>query len=173
MEDIRITSVGLTEIETLQKLSRQTFLDTFAPYNTEADMAIYLEESFSGEKLIEELDNAGSEFYFARSGERVIGYLKINTGAAQTENLGNHTLEIERLYVLKEYHVKNIGQLLYEKAFRIAQERALEYVWLGVWEKNERALRFYEKNGFLQFSQHLFRLGNDEQVDILVKKSLK
>lgn len=173
MEDIRITSVGLNEIEALQKLSRQTFLDTFAPYNTEADMAIYLEESFSDGKLMAELGNAGSAFYFARLGERVIGYVKINTGAAQTEKLGNHSLEIERLYVLKEYHGKQVGQLLYEKAFRIAQERDLAYIWLGVWEKNARALRFYEKNGFLQFSQHLFRLGNDEQIDILVKKSLK
>jgi len=75
--------------------------------------------------------------------------------------------------VLQAYHGKQVGQLLYENAIRIARERALEYVWLGVWEKNARALRFYEKNGFLPFDKHIFKLGNDVQTDIMVKKSLK
>ncbi|ASZ12138.1 GNAT family N-acetyltransferase [Chitinophaga pendula] len=173
MEDIHITSVGVTEIEELQRISIQTFVDTFASHNAERDMAQYLEESFSQEKLMAELGDAGSAFYFARSGEQVIGYVKINTGAAQTEVLGDRALEIERIYVRKEYHGKNIGQLLYEQAFRIAREKDMDFVWLGVWEKNARALRFYEKNGFSPFGQHIFRLGGDDQIDILVKKTLK
>jgi len=173
MEKISITRVTSNEITELQEISRQTFIDTFAPYNSEQDMKQYLEESFSQQKLAAELRHAGAEFYFARLAERVIGYIKINFGAAQTEIQSDNTMEIERIYVLQAWHGKQVGQLLYEKAIQIARERELEYVWLGVWEENTRALRFYEKNGFSPFDKHIFKLGNDEQTDIMVKKSLK
>jgi len=173
MEKISISRVTPDEIMKLQEISIQTFVDTFASYNTEEDMKQYLEKSFSLQQLTKELNTSGAEFYFARLDEQVIGYIKINTGNAQTELQDDHALEIERIYVLQAYHGKQVGQQLYESAIRIARERALEYVWLGVWEKNARALRFYEKNGFLPFDKHIFKLGNDVQTDIMVKKSLK
>ena len=173
MEKISISRVTPDELKVLQDISIQTFVDTFASYNTEEDMKQYLEKSFSLQQLTTELNTTGAEFYFARLVEQVIGYIKINTGKAQTELQDDHALEIERIYVLQAYHGKQVGQLLYESAIRIARERALEYVWLGVWEKNARALRFYEKNGFLPFGKHIFKLGNDVQTDIMVKKPLK
>lgn len=173
MEKISISRVTPDELKVLQDISIQTFVDTFASYNTEEDMKQYLEKSFSLQQLTTELNTTGAEFYFARLAEQVIGYIKINTGKAQTELQDDHALEIERIYVLQAYHGKQVGQLLYESAIRIARERALEYVWLGVWEKNARALRFYEKNGFLPFGKHIFKLGNDVQTDIMVKKPLK
>lgn len=172
MEKVSISRVTPDEIMKLQEISIQTFVDTFASYNTEEDMKQYLEKSFSLQQLTKELNTRGAEFYFARLDEQVIGYIKINTGNAQTELQDDHALEIERIYVLQAYHGKQVGQQLYESAIRIARERALEYVWLGVWEKNARALRFYEKNGFLPFDKHIFKLGNDVQTDIMVKKSL-
>lgn len=102
----------------------------------------------------------------------VIGYLKINTGDAQTEIQDSQTLEIERIYVLKEFHGKKVGQLLYEKAIQIATGLKVNYIWLGVWEQNLRALQFYKKNGFLAFDKHMFKLGNDEQIDIMMKLAL-
>ena len=104
--------------------------------------------------------------------EMVIGYLKINTGDAQTEIQDSQTLEIERIYVLKEFHGKKVGQLLYEKAIQIATGLKVNYIWLGVWEQNLRALQFYKKNGFLAFDKHMFKLGNDEQIDIMMKLTL-
>ncbi|PZQ78157.1 MAG: GNAT family N-acetyltransferase, partial [Flavobacterium johnsoniae] len=77
------------------------------------------------------------------------------------------------IYVLKEFHGKKVGQLLYEKAIQIAKETKSDYVWLGVWEENHRALAFYKKNGFVEFDKHIFRLGNDEQTDIMMKLQLK
>ena len=101
-----------------------------------------------------------------------MGYLKINLGPAQTELKDSNSLEIERIYVLKSYFGKKVGQLLYEKAASIAKELKLKYIWLGVWEKNERALQFYKKNGFVEFDQHQFVLGEDVQNDILMKLTL-
>ncbi len=81
-------------------------------------------------------------------------------------------LEIERIYVLTTFHGKNVGQLLYDKAYQIAIEKKIDFIWLGVWEKNERAINFYLKQGFKQFSFHIFKLGDDEQKDIMMRKNV-
>lgn len=172
MEKIDIKKVTLSDIKDLQKIGKQTFFETFSESNTEENMKKYLEEGFSVDKLTKELTNAYSEFYFALDNQEVIGYLKLNVGESQTEEQHHESLEIERIYVLQDYHGKKIGQILYEKALQIALERKSEYVWLGVWEENPRAISFYKKNGFVEFDKHIFILGDDEQTDIMMKKML-
>ncbi|GIV27281.1 MAG: N-acetyltransferase [Bacteroidia bacterium] len=172
MSVIKIKKVTIKEINELQKIGRQTFYETFASDNTEENMKKYLDESFSITKLTNELNDNNSEFYFATIENNVIGYLKVNFGQSQTEIKDDKAVEIERIYVLKEYHGKKIGQLLLEKAIDIARKRNAEYIWLGVWEKNHRAINFYRKNGFVEFNKHIFKLGNDEQTDIMMKLKL-
>ncbi len=172
MNTIKIDDVKLEEVQDLQKIGRTTFSETFSSTNTENDMKKYLDESFSIQKITEELSNKSSKFYFAKDGEVIIGYLKVNFEGAQTELKDNKALEIERIYVLKEYHGKRVGQLLYEKAIQIAKQENTDYVWLGVWEENQRAINFYKKNGFEEFDKHIFKLGNDEQIDIMMKLKL-
>ncbi len=172
MENIEIKRVTLNDIDQLQRIGRQTFSETFSAGNTEENMAKYLEEGFSFEKLSVELNNPNSEFYFAILDNNVIGYLKLNFGQSQTELQDDKALEIERIYVLREFHGKKVGQLLYEKAMQIAKKKNADYVWLGVWEENPRAINFYKKNGFVEFNKHIFKLGNDEQTDIMMKLQL-
>ena len=173
MEKVSISRVTAADIDMLQTIGKQTFIETFAPHNSEENMTQYLEDGFSREKLIAEINTEGTTFYFAQLAGRIIGYLKINTGAAQTEIQDSNALEIERIYVVQEYHGRKVGQLLYEWAVQIACERKFDYVWLGVWEHNTKAIRFYEKNGFVPFNKHIFILGDDEQTDIMMKKRLK
>lgn len=135
-------------------------------------MKKYLDEDFSLEKLTAEINNKNSEFYFAILDNNAMGYLKINFGPSQTELKDDKALEIERIYVLKEFHGKNIGQLLYDKAIQISRQKKADYIWLGVWEENPRAINFYKKNGFMEFDRHIFKLGNDEQTDIMMKLKL-
>ena len=99
--------------------------------------------------------------------------MKLNFGDSQTELKDNKALEIERIYVSKEFHGKSVGQLLYDKAIEVAKQKNVNYVWLGVWEENPRAISFYKKNGFVEFDKHIFKLGNDEQIDIMMKLNLK
>lgn len=172
MNTLKITKATLNDIEKLQNIGRQTFYETFAEVNSEENMAKYLEESFATEKLASELKNESSYFYLAEIDEKVIGYLKLNTGNAQTENQDKNALEIERIYVAKEFHGKNVGQELYVQALKMAKELNVSYMWLGVWEKNFRAVSFYTKNGFTQFDTHIFKLGDDEQTDLMMKKVL-
>ena len=173
MENISIQKVTSNDIEQLQKISRQTFYETFAAGNTAENMAKYLEEDFSIEKLAAQLDDKNSESYFAIFNNQVIGHLKLNFGPSQTELKDDKALEIERIYVLQEFHGKKIGQLLCEKAIQIAKQANMDYVWLGVWEENPRAISFYKKNGFVAFDKHLFKLGDDEQTDIMMKLQLE
>ncbi len=172
MTDILIQKVTLTDIDQLQKIGRQTFHETFSAGNSEANMSKYLDKGFSTEKLTTELADNNAEFYFATLDKKVIGYLKLNFGQSQTELQDDKALEIERIYVLKDFQGKNVGQILYNKAINIARQKNADYLWLGVWEENQRAITFYKKNGFVEFDKHIFKLGNDEQTDIMMKLQL-
>ena len=173
MEHILTRRITLDDLEKLQNIGRKTFEETFSESNSEENMRNYLEEGFSKEKLTAELKNKDSEFYFATLKDEVIGYLKVNFGESQTELKDSKALEIERIYVSKEFHGKSVGQILYDKAIEIAKQKGSEYVWLGVWEENPRAISFYKKNGFVEFDKHIFRLGDDEQTDIMMKMKLE
>jgi ribosomal protein S18 acetylase RimI-like enzyme len=170
--EVVVRKIDLEDLSQLQKIGKTTFAETFAEHNTKEDLEKYLDESFSNEKLSSELNSPHSSFYFAEIDNNVVGYLKINFGASKTELKDNKAVEIERIYVLQAYHGKKIGQLLFNKAIEIAKEHKANYVWLGVWEENHRAIQFYKKNGFVPFDTHIFKLGNDEQTDIMMKLAL-
>lgn len=172
MTEIEMQKVTLNDIDQLQEIGRETFYETFSTGNSKENMTKYLDEGFSIRKLTTELNNNYSEFYFAILDNNVIGYLKLNSGPSQTELQDDKALEIERIYVLKEFHGKGVGQILYDKAIQIARQKNADYVWLGVWEENTRAINFYKKNGFLEFDKHIFKLGDDEQTDIMMKLKL-
>ena len=172
-QTIQIRKAVIEDIKELQQLSRQTFIETrFASANTEEDMQSYLSENFNSEKLQTELANPKSGFYFAILEGNVVGYLKINTGEVQTELRDSQGLEIERIYVLRAHQGKQIGQHLLDFTLQFARKWKAEYVWLGVWEKNVGAIRFYQKNGFIAFGEHSFFLGSDKQTDIMMKRRI-
>ena len=169
---MKIRKINIDDLETLRYLSIQTFKETFEEVNTEEDMQKYLDENLSIEKLKSELENPNSEFYFAENNDEILGYLKLNFKDAQTEKVEENYFEIERIYVLKAFLGQKIGQILFDKAIEIGREKNLEYVWLGVWEENHRAIRFYGKNGFEIFGKHDFVLGEDVQTDLLMKMKI-
>lgn len=173
MANIKIIKATINDLAQLQKNGTQTFYETFSLGNTEENMIKYLDEGFSIEKLTTELNDENAEFYFATLNEKVIGYLKLNFGESQTELKDDKSIEIERIYVSKEFHGKQVGQLLYDKALEIAKNNKSVFIWLGVWEENTRAINFYKKNGFVEFDKHIFKLGNDEQIDIMMKLKLQ
>lgn len=169
---MEIKKVSLNEIDQLQEVGRFTFYETFAISNTEENMRIYLENGFSNQKLTTQLNDDNIEFYFAILENKVIGYLKLNSGVTKSQFKEDNAIEIERIYVLKEFHGKQIGQILCDKAIEIAKQKNCDYVWLGVWEENHRAIHFYRKNGFEEFDKRIFHLGKDEKTDFLMKLKL-
>jgi ribosomal protein S18 acetylase RimI-like enzyme len=169
---VAIRKAELGDLAAVQGIARATFFETFAATNTEADMQHYLTEKFSDAAVSAELSHPDSLLFIAWVDETPIGYLKINTGQAQTEPQGDIALEIERIYVRNAYHSKKVGQFLYDQALACARQQNKTQIWLGVWEENPKAIRFYEKNGFVAFDKHIFQLGTDQQTDILMRKVL-
>lgn len=170
MNTIKLSLATAEDYKVIQAIGKQTFQETFAASNSEEDTHKYLTENFSDTKVKEELSNEDSHFFIAWEDDVPIGYLKVNTGEAQTELQEPFALEIERIYVSASHHGKKIGQLLYDKAVEIAIQKNKKSIWLGVWEENPRAIRFYEKNGFVEFDRHIFKMGNDDQTDIMMRK---
>ena len=176
MSNITLKKISIANVAQLQKIGMATFSETFREFNTPENLNKYLAESFSIEKLSSEINNTHSEFYLAlddvKDDTNAIGYLKVNFGESQTELKDSKSFEIERIYVLREYQGKNVGQLLYQKALAIAQQNNVDYIWLGVWENNKRAINFYKKNGFITFDTHIFKLGDEQQTDFMMKLEL-
>ncbi|OOF51816.1 GNAT family N-acetyltransferase [Rodentibacter genomosp. 1] len=170
---LNIKKLTLNDVNALQTLSKQTFFETFVGTCSDEDMQNYLQESFSLTQLESELENKEMLFYVAESEGEILGYLKVNLGAAQTEKQSPSAVEIQRIYVLNQYHSKSVGQALFQQALDIAQKYQADYIWLGVWEHNHKAQNFYRKNGFVEFDKHTFMMGNDAQTDIMMKKILK
>ena len=173
MSKIEIRKASLSNLEIIQHISKQTFSETFSEINTPENMEKYLQENFNTAQLTLEINNPDSPFYIAFCDSEPVGYLKLNLGNSQTETIKDETIEIQRIYVLKAFHGKKIGQLLLDQAIKVAQEYRVDYIWLGVWEENHRALQFYAKNGFVTFDKHIFILGNDQQTDLLMKLQIK
>lgn len=169
---INIIKCTIEDLRLLQVVSVETFIETFSNQNSPENMQAYLEKAFNFKQLEQELNNSFSEFYFIYSNEEMAGYLKLNTNDAQTERMGNDSLEIERIYIRRKFHKQGLGNHLINKAMHLAIERNKGNIWLGVWEKNEGAIAFYTQIDFVQTGVHSFYMGDEEQIDLIMTKSL-
>lgn len=169
-----IREVSPGEAERLAALGASTFYETFAAGNDEGTMRAYLEQAFSAARMEAELAQPESTFYFAfpEAAEEPVGYLKINVGAAQTEEMGAEALEIERLYVRGEHQGSGVGAALMAQALEEAVRLGKSMVWLGVWEQNHRAVAFYRRSGFEVTGTHIFQFGGEAQTDWIMKRSV-
>lgn len=166
--DIHLTKVGLKDLNKLQEISRRTFNQTFASMNKPENLKFFLKFHYSTKKLSSEIQNPHSLFLFGQTSNEILGYLKLNRGNAQTVLPNDGGLEIERIYIDQSCQGMGIGQIFLGAAVKEAEKIQAAYIWLGVWEKNEPAIRFYKKNGFTQYSEHIFNLGDDPQTDLLM-----
>jgi diamine N-acetyltransferase len=170
--EITIEKFGIESAYLLLEVGLSAFRAAFEADNTPEDFNAYISKAFDLEVLKAELRNEASEFFFAKQNDEIAGYLKLNHPLAQGENLGNNCLEIQRIYSMPAFYGKGVGEALMQKSIAIAKENNYEFVWLGVWERNPRAIRFYEKKGFEIFGSHPFLFGTDLQTDILMRRLL-
>ena len=167
---IKIRKANLNDVQQLQKLSIQTYNDTFKEQNSAENMKAYLDKAFNLPQLNKELTNNSSFFYFVHLNENLAGYMKLNINNAQSENMGNDSLEVERIYIKQQFQKHGLGKFMLNEVIKIAKEKNKQKMWLGVWEKNENAIRFYEKMGFVQMGVHSFYMGDEEQTDLIMGK---
>jgi len=159
------------DAELLSELGARTFYETFAEQNTREDMTAYLAEAFNVGKQSSELADANITFLIAESGDKPQGYAKLQSGPAP-DCVAEDAVEISRIYVAKESIGKGIGAQLMRRCIDEAKERGFQTIWLGVWERNEHAQKFYLNWGFKIVGSQSFLLGSDLQNDYVMKRSL-
>lgn len=169
---INIKECTLEDLQLLQEISIETFYDTFKDQNSPENMNAYLERALNLEQLEKELSNRFSQFFFVYFNNQVAGYLKVNFNDAQTEEMGEESLEVERIYIRSKFQKHGLGKMLIHKAIEIAVKDNKQRIWLGVWEKNENAIAFYKKMGFVQNGVHFFYMGDEEQTDFIMVRTL-
>ncbi|MDV7719428.1 GNAT family N-acetyltransferase [Pediococcus ethanolidurans] len=172
IKQIQLVKMDKNDWQELQKVSIETYTDTFEPYNSPEIMDAYLTTAYESKKLQRELTNPNSRFYFVKVNQETAGYLKVNVKDAQTEKMGDDSLEVERIYIRPPFKHQGLGTRLIQEAEKLAHEAHKSKIWLGVWEHNEPAKRFYAKFGFKRIGQHSFFMGDDEQTDYLMQKKL-
>ncbi len=157
------------EVNKLRNIALETFIQSYEHLNTPTNFKWYIERAFTIEKLTEELQNENSYYYFVMLESDIIGYLKLNTGSSQTESYDDEYIEIERIYLDKLYQGKGIGKLMITFALEKAITMNKSKIWLGVWEKNPAAIKFYNKVGFQINGTHIFKFGDEDQTDLLME----
>ncbi len=167
--DIEIVEIVQKDVPLLRTISITTFKQTFDLQNSESNMDLYLSNNLNTEQLLEELNTPSSKFYFAYSKKELAGYLKINFPAKTTVSKYLNLLEVERIYILQDFQRQSIGNYLLDFSIQTVQKNKLKGIWLGVWEHNSKAISFYKKIGFVQTGSHIFKLGDDEQTDIIME----
>ena len=159
----------LKDLSPLIELARSTFVQAFEKYNDPDDFKSYVVTAFSENTIRSELSNPNSTFYFIFIGKQRAGYCKLNEKDAQNEQFDALSIELERIYIKKDFQSKKIGQQALQKILQLAKNKKVNFLWLGVWEHNPGAIRFYERNGFKKFGSHPYMLGKDKQTDWLMK----
>lgn len=172
IKQVQLTKLDVNDWQELQKVSIETYKDTFDPFTPPDIMDAYLTEAYEPKKLQRELANPNSSFYFVKVDQETAGYLKVNINDAQTEKMGTDNLEVERIYIRPAFKHQGLGTRLIQEAEKLTRENHKAKIWLGVWEHNEPAKHFYAKFGFKRIGQHSFFMGDDEQTDYLMQKVL-
>ena len=166
---LQLSEADFADLASLLDLAQTSFVQAFTEGNKPENVQAYLSQAFTSVQLEKEWRNPASTFLLASLEGRLVGYTKVNLAAAQTDVQDPDSLEVARLYTLEEVWGRGVGQFLLDAALDFAKEKGKTFVWLGVWEHNARAMRFYEKNGFKAFGSHPFPFGDEIQNDWLMR----
>lgn len=170
--NISFIKCTLNDLDMLHQISRITFIAAFEKLNSPEDFHNYMDSAFSKETIKTQLLNRNSSFYFTYLNRSLIGYFKLNAKDAQIEQFEQPSIELERIYVLEAFQGKQIGKEMLFKSIDIAKSKGVSFIWLGVWQENTAAVRFYERFGFKIFGSHPYYIGKDKQTDWLMKLNL-
>ncbi|MBN8577129.1 MAG: GNAT family N-acetyltransferase [Cytophagales bacterium] len=169
---IRIEEARFEQVAAMRQVAIASYADTFADFNTPENLQAFLDTAYNLPQLESEFYEPGSKLYLALEAETVVGFVRLRKSNEVVAYLGANAIELQRLYVLTLAQGKSVGRLLMEASLHYATSNQFEWIWLGVWEKNYKAQQFYARWGFERFSEHTFWMGDDPQVDWLLKKKI-
>jgi ribosomal protein S18 acetylase RimI-like enzyme len=170
--NISIRRAVAADASLLAEMGARTFRDTFADSAKPEDMAAYLSASFGEGVQAAELADADSTFFVAETDGVASGYAKLHAGEAEACVKGRKPVELARLYVGREWFGRGVGEALMRACVEEARRLGYLTMWLGVWEHNARAQAFYRKWDFRVVGEHVFQVGSDPQIDLIMERAL-
>lgn len=156
----------------LAGLAARTFQETFAADNRPEDMALHLASAYGTSQQQEELLDPDITTLLAEVDGELAGYAQLRSGEVPECVAGESPIELWRFYVVQSWHGRGVAQALMRRVELEASRRGGRTLWLGVWERNDRAKAFYSKNGFVDVGSHLFMVGTDAQTDRILARPL-
>lgn len=157
------------DIPALARLARGTFIAAFTDDEAVDAMLQYVETAFTLDKIEREFDTPGSDFYVVDGPDGLLGYMKLNSGAAQSDDRLENALELQRIYVRRTTQGQGLGRALFAHALDMAKRARRDWIWLAVWEGNADAIRFYQREGLTQFAEFDFPLGDILHRDLMMR----
>lgn len=168
--DIRLA--GAADAAPLAALAARTFREAFAADNTPENMAAYLKRTYGFSQQAEEIADSAITTLLAEMEGRTVGFAQLRAGPPPPCVTGPQPVELWRFYVDRPWHGRGVAQALMAAARAEAVRRGARTLWLGVWERNQRARAFYRKCGFLDVGSQPFILGGDRQIDSVMAAAL-
>jgi ribosomal protein S18 acetylase RimI-like enzyme len=169
---VTIRTATAADAAVVADLARRTFYDTFASTNNPDDMALYLAEAFGVDQQTRELSDRDITALLVEQDGVPVAYAMVRGDHVPECVTGPAPLELWRFYVDRGWHGRGIAQALMERVRQAARERGARTLWLGVWERNDRARAFYAKCGFTDAGNHIFLFGTDPQTDMVMVTSI-
>lgn len=156
----------------LALLAEQTFRETFSASNTEQDMDLHCRTSYGETIQAGEIAAPDMLTLLSEADGQLVGFAQLRWGDAPECVVARTPGEIQRLYVARDWHGKGVAQALMRAGLEALRARGADVAWLGVWERNPRAIAFYRKSGFVEVGDHVFTVGSDPQRDIVMARPL-
>jgi ribosomal protein S18 acetylase RimI-like enzyme len=172
MIHVIIRTATAADAAVVADLARRTFYDTFAPTNNPADMALHLADAYGVDQQTRELTNRDITTLLVEDGGAAIAYAQVRGDHVPACVTGPNPIELWRFYVDRPFQGRGVAQALMDRVKAVARERGARTLWLGVWERNDRARAFYVKCGFADAGEHIFLFGTDPQTDRVMVTSL-
>jgi diamine N-acetyltransferase len=170
--NISVRQASVADVDTIVSLGRKTFVETYGDTNEKEKVSAYVDKMFNHETIEKEVNTFGERFFIAYVGDLPVGFTKLSENKIPKGLNGKKKIQVERIYVLKEYQGFKIGTELIEKVVTVAKEEEYKVIWLTVWQKNNKAVQFYQKAGFVIYDTDTFQFGDELHDDFLMKKEI-
>jgi ribosomal protein S18 acetylase RimI-like enzyme len=172
MDTVIIREATTHDLPAILHVAIASYEDTFAAFNTRENMDAFYADNYTLPRFTDEFHELHSVLFVACRHSEVVGFVRLRISHEADAFLTGKNIELQRLYIHPAHQGIRAGALLMERALAYAVEHQFEWMWLGVWERNFKAQKFYEKQGFTRFSEHVFQMGDDPQTDWLLKRKV-
>jgi diamine N-acetyltransferase len=172
MKSLTIRRASVSDAAALAELAARTFAETFAAENSPEDIESHLRQAYGVAQQTAELEDGDVTTLLAFQGAELVGFAQVQRKAAPSCVTGERPVELHRFYFLKSAQGQGLAAPLMHSVLEAARELGGLCIWLGVWERNPRAIAFYLKSGFVKAGSHVFVVGRDRQTDFVFVRLL-